>query len=66
VIFELGFFYGKLGRGRVCVLHKPGTEILSDIAGVVYVPMDDAGAWRQKLATELQQVLPTIDKNNVV
>jgi len=24
VIFELGWFYGKLGRARVCILHKEG------------------------------------------
>jgi len=34
VIFELGWFYGRLGRKNVCILSKHGTEIHSDIAGV--------------------------------
>jgi len=37
VIFELGFFYGKLGRDRVCCLYKGNVEILSDISGVLYI-----------------------------
>lgn len=34
VIFELGWFYGKLGRDRVCILFKKGTQIYSDLDGV--------------------------------
>lgn len=37
VIFELGWFYGKLGRERVCILFKKGTEIHSDLSGISYV-----------------------------
>lgn len=36
VIFELGFFIGKLGHERVCVLNK-GVEFPSDIHGFAYV-----------------------------
>ncbi|MGG4402534.1 nucleotide-binding protein [Paenibacillus amylolyticus] len=36
VIFELGYFYGKLGRDNVCCVVKSKVEIHSDIAGVVY------------------------------
>ena len=53
MIFELGFFVGKLGRKRVCVLHKSKVEIMSDYQGVIYVPMDDAGDWESKLAEEI-------------
>ncbi len=35
VVFELGFFMGKLGRDRVCVLIKEGVEKPSDIDGIV-------------------------------
>lgn len=38
VIFEMGFFVGKLGRGRVCCLMKEDVEIPSDISGVIYKP----------------------------
>lgn len=34
VIFELGWFYGRLGRERVCILYKKGTKIHSDLDGV--------------------------------
>jgi predicted nucleotide-binding protein len=36
VIFELGFFFGKLGRKRVAVLLEENVERPSDIAGPVY------------------------------
>ena len=61
VIFELGFFVGKLGRKKVCVLHKGGVEIMSDYHGVVYVDMDDAGAWRSQIAKELRSVGLNVD-----
>jgi Predicted nucleotide-binding protein containing TIR-like domain len=39
VIFELGFFYGVLGRssGRVLLLHHGPVELPSDIAGIVWI-----------------------------
>lgn len=54
VVFELGFFVGKLGRERVTVLYPPGVELPSDIDGLAYVPLDDAGAWRERVARELR------------
>ena len=38
VVMELGFFYGKLGRNRVCCLVKGDIEKPSDISGIVYLP----------------------------
>lgn len=43
VIFELGFFLGRLGRERVVLLYKPYVEIPSDFHGVVYVQFDNNG-----------------------
>ena len=63
VIFELGFFVGKLGRKKVCVLHKGGVEIMSDYHGIVYVDMDDAGAWQLQLAKEIRNVGLNVDMN---
>jgi predicted nucleotide-binding protein len=34
VIFELGWFYGRLGRDRVCILLREGTAIHSDLDGI--------------------------------
>ena len=36
VIFEFGFFVGKLGRSRVCCLHKGHVVLPSDLGGTIY------------------------------
>jgi predicted nucleotide-binding protein len=38
VILELGMLLSALGRDRVAVLRKEGTEIPSDVSGVIYIP----------------------------
>jgi predicted nucleotide-binding protein len=53
VVFELGFFIGILGPERVAALVKGQVEQPSDFDGVVYIPLDN-GAWKQKLAQELE------------
>ncbi len=42
VIFELGFFYGALGRrsGRILLLHKGPVELPSDINGITWIAID--------------------------
>jgi len=42
VVFEFGFFVGKLGRNRVCVLHKGDMELPSDVHGVIYKPFRES------------------------
>lgn len=54
VVFELGFFFGKLGRNRVAVLLEGGVEKPSDIDGLVYIALDPAGAWKYRLGRELR------------
>jgi len=66
VIFELGFFIGRLGRSRVCALHKGDTEILSDYQGVVYVAMDVGGGWKLALAREIREAGIAVDLNKAV
>lgn len=61
VILELGYFIGRLGRTKVCALHKGGVELPSDYQGVVYIEVDSAGAWKAKLAQELVQAKLSID-----
>jgi len=34
VAFELGWFHGKLGRDRTCIVYKDGTTRPSDLAGI--------------------------------
>jgi predicted nucleotide-binding protein len=42
VIFEFGYFVGKLGRSRVCCLHKGDVAVPSDLNGLVYKKVDDS------------------------
>jgi predicted nucleotide-binding protein len=42
VIFELGFFAGRLGRSRVCCLYKSGVVWPSDLSGFVYKEVKDS------------------------
>lgn len=66
VIFELGYFVGRLGRSRVCALHKGGVEILSDYDGVIYVSMDDPQGWRLLLAREIKAAGIDVDLNRAM
>jgi len=66
VIFELGYFCSALSRGRVCVLYKEGVEVPNDFAGVVYTPMDNAGAWKLGLAREMKSAGLNIDLNRAL
>ncbi|SEP44054.1 TIR domain-containing protein [Nitrosovibrio sp. Nv6] len=61
VVLELGYFTGRLGRSKVCALFKPGIEIPSDLHGVLFLELDEPGAWKSKLANELVQAGMKID-----
>ena len=65
VVLEWGFFLGKIGRNRVCALIKGNVEIPSDYAGVIYLPLDDAGAWQIRLVAELQNAGFPVDANKL-
>jgi predicted nucleotide-binding protein len=65
VIFELGFFSGVLGRGHVCLLRKGNIEIPSDLFGIIYTDMDDAGAWKAHLIGEFKAAALEIDANQM-
>ena len=36
VIFEFGYFVGKLGRNRVCCVYREGTTLPTDVSGLLY------------------------------
>jgi CAP12/Pycsar effector protein, TIR domain len=56
VVFEMGYFYGLIGRANVSVLLSPGVEKPSDMDGIAYITLDDHGAWKEKLFRELKHV----------
>ena len=66
VVFELGYFIGRLGRNRVCALYRPGVEIPSDYSGVLYEELDEKGAWKLQLAKELRAAGLSVDMNNAL
>ena len=63
VIFELGYFTGKLGRQGVCALTKGPVEIPSDYYGVLYIPFEESGAWKMALVKELKTAGFEVDAN---
>ena len=61
VIFELGFFIGKIGRSRVTVLYEEGVEVPSDLSGVNWVALDAEGSWKRMLAKDLKYARIAVD-----
>ena len=55
VIFEMGFFYAKLGRKNVFLLKENEVENPSDLSGIIYTPYDEQGAWKMKLVKYLRE-----------
>ncbi|WHY03394.1 nucleotide-binding protein [Neobacillus sp. DY30] len=53
VIFEFGYFIGKLGRRRVCCLYKEGVTLPNDVSGYLY----------KKVNNNIEEVAYTIVKD---
>lgn len=54
VIFETGFFIGKIGRQNVVVLYENGVETPSDYSGVIFIPLSDN--WKDDLRREIEAI----------
>ncbi|KOO58686.1 hypothetical protein WH43_07475 [Rheinheimera sp. KL1] len=54
VVFEHGYLIAKLGRQNVCSLVKGDIETPNDVSGIVYVTLDQLGAWKTEVAKELK------------
>jgi predicted nucleotide-binding protein len=61
VVLELGFFLGTLGRDKLVILYEPEVELPSDINGVLYIPLDPGGVWRNLVARELKAADVAVD-----
>lgn len=65
VIFELGYFFGKLGRPNVCALLKGSVERPSDYDGILYIAHDSEGGWKLLLVKELKEAGLDFDSNKI-
>lgn len=66
VLWEYGYFVGRLGRARVCVLKRDNVKIPSDLEGIGWTGLDAADGWKIELARELKGAGYSIDMNKVV
>ena len=62
VVFEAGFFMGKLGRENVVLIANPDIEIPSDLQGVVYTNKD---MWQTDVLRELKAIGYNVDFNKL-
>jgi len=65
VIFEMGYFIGKLGRERVFLLLENGVEKPGDLDGIVYTPIDEYDGWKLKLVKELKTCGYSVSADNL-
>ena len=62
VVFEAGYFMGKLGRKNVIIVADKNLELPSDMQGVVYT---DAGNWKTEDLQGLDKIGYAIDFNKL-
>lgn len=62
VVFEAGYFMGKLGRDKVVIIAENGLEIPSDMQGIVYT---DKNNWEFDVLKELKAMGYPIDYNKL-
>lgn len=65
VVFEHGYMCALLGRQNVCALVEQGVEIPGDLSGFVYIEYDEKGAWKVKIAKEMQAAGLDVDLNKL-
>ena len=65
VVFEHGFFIGKLGRNKIVAINRIDCdmELQSDINGVLYIPFDSDSGWKVKLLKDMEKAGLDIDWN---
>jgi predicted nucleotide-binding protein len=64
VIFEFGFFVGRLGRTHTFALLQKDVALPSDMNGIIYIKLEDNN-WRFLLAREFKAAGLDIDMNKV-
>lgn len=56
VMLETGYFWGKLKRKKMLILHSNDVEIPSDLRGVVYIEWNSK-TWRGKIRKEIDMIM---------
>ena len=62
VVFEAGYFMGKLSRSRVVIIAEHDVELPSDMQGIVYT---DKSIWEVDVLKELKAMGYVIDFNKL-
>lgn len=52
VVFELGYFMGKLGRARTALVTDAGVNLPSDLSGIIYIHRNE---WQKRLYDSLSE-----------
>ena len=63
VVFELGFFIGKLGTQGVAALVVPGIEKPSDFDGICWIEFGRGTNWKNEIARELKEAGVNFDSD---
>lgn len=63
VVFETGFFIGKLGRSNVIIIADSSVEMPSDLSGVVYT---NKANWQLDIIKELKAIGYNVDANKLL
>lgn len=65
ITFQLGYFVGRLGLPRVCVLCEGGADVFHDEHGILCLPLDPANGWHLQLARHLKRAGIEVDLNKL-
>ena len=66
VVFEMGYFMGKLDRTHVFLLLEDGVDKPGDLDGIIYTSFDADGIWKFKLAKRLKAVGYQINTDAII
>jgi predicted nucleotide-binding protein len=68
VIFELGFFLGRLGKDNVLVFYREfeNFEVPTNFEGIRFTAFDDRGSWKLSLIRELTACGYSVDANKLL
>ena len=63
VVFETGYFIGRIGRKNVIIIKGGDVSLPSDLQGVLYTESND---WKLKVLGELKSIGYDIDLNKII